>query len=138
LQLVTGLAAAAAALRTSCDSFKAAADVMAHCAQVADNWAAGLSGTPVLPLKGKRKADDDDDLTANGKRKRTTKKKDPNAPKRPASSYLLFQNEVRKEIKAQFPQLSNTELLNVVKTNWNEMSEEQKAVGATRDSPRRR
>ncbi|KAJ6612146.1 high mobility group box domain-containing protein, partial [Mycena sp. CBHHK59/15] len=62
------------------------------------------------------------------KRKRVAKKKDPNAPKRPASSYLLFQNEVRKQIKEQYPDMSQSELLNVIRTEWSQMSEEKKAV----------
>ncbi|PFH50569.1 hypothetical protein AMATHDRAFT_129936, partial [Amanita thiersii Skay4041] len=47
---------------------------------------------------------------------------------RPASSYILFQNEVRKEIKASHPNITNTELLNMIAKQWQEMSEEDKAV----------
>jgi hypothetical protein len=60
------------------------------------------------------------------KRKRNTKPKDPNAPKRPASSYILFQNEVRKELKEQHPNLSNADLLGMISEQWKHMSDEQK------------
>ncbi|KAJ7477255.1 HMG-box [Mycena galericulata] len=109
---------------------RTAAEVIRHCAKLTEDWAEALKH-PGASSNGKRKAvaaDDDDEPAANGKRKRVTKKKDPNAPKRPASSYLLFQNEIRKEIKEKYPTLSNTELLNVIKTQWAEMPEARKAV----------
>lgn len=111
LQLVAGLQATAESLR--------------HCARLAESFANTLSSSG-----GKRKAadDDDDDEPVNGKRKRVAKKKDPNAPKRPASSYLIFQNEVRKDVKERFPALNNTELLNVIKKQWSEMPDAAKAV----------
>ncbi|KAJ6543945.1 hypothetical protein B0H19DRAFT_291684 [Mycena capillaripes] len=137
LELVAGLVAAADALRTSCAGFTAAAEVMRHCAKLADDWAETLKdpGAAVAaPSNGKRKAaaDEDDEPISNGKRKRVAKKKDPNAPKRPASSYLLFQNEVRKDVKERFPTLSNTELLTVIKNQWGairEREEEKVAQG---------
>jgi hypothetical protein len=127
LQLVAGLSAAADALRASCQGFNAAAEVMRHCARLADDWAETLKHS-----SGKRSAaaDEDDEPISNGKRKRVTKKKDPNAPKRPASSYLLFQNEVRKELKERFPTLTNTELLTMIKNQWTTMSDADKAVSA--------
>ncbi|KAJ7179629.1 high mobility group box domain-containing protein, partial [Mycena filopes] len=66
------------------------------------------------------------------KRKRVTKKKDPNAPKRPASSYLMFQNDVRKELKEAGKSFSNTEVLAMVKERWTNMGEEEKTVYADR------
>jgi len=54
------------------------------------------------------------------------KPKDPNAPKRPASSYILFQNEVRKELKERHPELSNADLLSLISEQWKSMSDEQK------------
>ncbi|KAJ7929087.1 hypothetical protein B0H13DRAFT_954853, partial [Mycena leptocephala] len=125
LELVAGLSAAADALRASCQGFNAAAEVMRHCARLADDWAETLKHS-----SGKRSAaaDEDDEPISNGKRKRVTKKKDPNAPKRPASSYLLFQNEVRKELKERFPTLTNTELLTMIKNQWTTMSDADKAV----------
>jgi len=78
-------------------------------------------------VKGKRRvAHSPEDGEATKKRKRNTKPKDPNAPKRPASSYILFQNEVRKELKEQHPNLSNSDLLGMISEQWKHMSDEQK------------
>ncbi|CAK5275847.1 unnamed protein product [Mycena citricolor] len=125
--MVAGLEAAAAAMRSSCASIESASLAMRQCAKLAEDFAASFQKSGGL-LKGS-KGDEDDDEHANGKRKRGTKKeKDPNAPKRPASSYLHFQNEVRKDLKERFPESTNTELLNMIKTQWQDMSEAQKAV----------
>ena len=67
-----------------------------------------------------------EDVDASKKRKRTIKPKDPNAPKRPASSYILFQNEVRKELKERHPGLSNADLLAMISEEWKSMSDERK------------
>ncbi|KAF7330886.1 Non-histone chromosomal protein 6 [Mycena venus] len=107
LELVAGLAAAADALRTSCQGFTAAAEASA---------------------RPPPREEEEEEPVTNGKRKRVVKKKDPNAPKRPASSYLIFQNEVRKDVKERFPNLNNNELLNVIKNQWADMTEAQRAV----------
>ncbi|KAI0643636.1 high mobility group box domain-containing protein [Trametes meyenii] len=70
----------------------------------------------------KRKSRGDD---TDGK-KRAKKPKDPNAPKRPPSSYLLFQNDVRQELKAKNPNMRNNELLSAIAKMWAEMPQEQK------------
>lgn len=73
---------------------------------------------------GKRKARGD----VEGKK--TRKKKDPLAPKRPPSSYLLFQNEVRSELKKTHPGMPNNELLGMIAKQWSEMSQGEKEVRA--------
>ncbi|TBU50564.1 HMG-box protein [Dichomitus squalens] len=70
--------------------------------------------------KRKSRADD-----AEVKR-RAKKPKDPQAPKRPASSYLLFQNDVRNELKAKNPGMRNNELLSAIAKLWSEMPQDQK------------
>ncbi len=123
---------------------------MRKCASVADAFAAFVDGgassadSPVALMlrdlvkpdataddkatggKRKRKSEAGDDTEAPKRRKR--KPKDPNAPKRPASSYIFFQNEVRKKLKASNPNMSNSELLTMISKQWQEMSEEDKAV----------
>ena len=54
--------------------------------------------------------------------------RDPNAPKRPPSSYLLFQNDVRAELKAKHPEMRNNELLGAIAKLWGSMPQEQKDV----------
>ncbi|KAF8351078.1 hypothetical protein F5887DRAFT_935823 [Amanita rubescens] len=135
------------------NSLAAVADSMRKCASVADAFAAFVDGgassvdSPVALMlrdlavaakpdvaaddkatggKRKRKSEAGDDTEAPKRRKR--KPKDPNAPKRPASSYIFFQNEVRKKLKASNPNMSNSELLTMISKQWQEMSEEDKAV----------
>lgn len=62
------------------------------------------------------------------KRKRVKKPRDPDAPKRPPSSYLLFQNEVRQAMKKANPAMANHEILTTISQRWAEMSPEEKDV----------
>jgi hypothetical protein len=77
---------------------------------------------------GKRKAAALEEGVEGGKTKRTRKPKDPNAPKRPASSYILFQNDIRKELKAKHPNIANSELLAMIAKQWQAMSDDDKSV----------
>ncbi|KZT74464.1 HMG-box [Daedalea quercina L-15889] len=115
------------------------AQQLRECAAVADQFAGSLSGMPynpaampplmqfpmpaglamAPPATGKRKARENEG-------KKTRKKKDPLAPKRPPSSYLLFQNEVRSELKKTHPGMPNNELLGMIAKQWAEMSQEDK------------
>ena len=147
-------------------SLSAVAESMRNCAQIADLFAKivqdseyslesadtfhgmalyilqrGASNHSALelepPTKIKRKvASSPEDGDGSKKRKRATKPKDPNAPKRPASSYILFQNEVRKELKERHPDLSNADLLSLISEQWKSMSEEQKEVSYVQSNPR--
>ncbi|KAJ3514183.1 hypothetical protein NMY22_g14824 [Coprinellus aureogranulatus] len=116
-KLVSGLVACAEQLRNT-------AKVVEDFAQLIN----GLDGE----IKGKRKElvfDTDADAEGDGgskKRKRTTKPKDPNAPKRPASSYILFQNEIRAELRKSHPDLPNPQLLALISEKWKTMPEAEK------------
>ena len=96
----------------------------------------GLNGNAANGKKGGKKAKDaaadDDEEEGEGatgkKRKRVTKPKDPNAPKRPPSAYLIYQNSLRTETKAQNPQFSNQEVLAKVAEAWKALSEEERKV----------
>ncbi|KAF8803922.1 HMG-box [Phlegmacium glaucopus] len=123
-------------------SLSAVAESMRNCAQIADIFAKIVQDSEYSPetaetihgitqveptTKGKRKAAlSPEDGEGSKKRKRPIKPKDPNAPKRPASSYILFQNEVRKELKERHPELSNADLLSLISEQWKSMSDEQK------------
>jgi len=115
----------------------AVAESMRKCAEMAEAFAVLVNGSAASvespaahekALTGKRKRKADATEEGEGPKRRKRKPKDPNAPKRPASSYILFQNEVRKELKALHPSMSNHELLNMIAKQWQEMSEEDKAV----------
>jgi hypothetical protein len=130
-------------------SLNAVAESMRNCATIADHFAQVVKNTPFtaetalqvvhglknssLPATtpGKRKAKAiEEDL--DGKKKRKTKQpkkiRDPDMPKRPASSYLLFQNEIRKELKSQNPNMTQSELLSMIAKQWAEMNPEQKTI----------
>ena len=62
------------------------------------------------------------------RRPREKKIRDPNAPKRPPSAYILFQNEVRDQLRRQNPEMAYREILNVIAVKWKELNPEQKKV----------
>lgn len=123
-------------------SLGAVAGAMRDCAAIAEQFAQLVGPIPYHPVLmpngpmqpmqpmpnleavgGKRKREDGEE-----KKKRKTKPKDPNAPKRPPSSYLLFQNEVRQELKAKNPDMPNNALLGMIAKEWANMPQEQKDV----------
>ncbi|KAG6918491.1 hypothetical protein DXG01_013851 [Tephrocybe rancida] len=113
-------------------SMTAVAESMRNALAAAESFAAYLNDSPLNGVeegekksrKRKGAADIEDDKPAKRKRKA----KDPNAPKRPASSYIMFQNDIRKDLKEKNPHLSNPDLLALISQKWSEMSEEDKAV----------
>jgi len=78
------------------------------------------------------------ELDANGKKKRVKKAKklkDPDAPKRPPSAYIFFQNEVREHVKANNPGVPYNEILQQISEQWKALGEEkQKAFKDRADS----
>ncbi|KAF8499298.1 hypothetical protein JB92DRAFT_2795307 [Gautieria morchelliformis] len=138
-----------------CNAFARAAVAMrdaAHTAENFSNWFSrvnNLQNIPVPPMFNesfhtpssltatgkKRKLSGDQE----GKKKRPVKEKKPkdvNAPKRPPSAYLLFQNEVRKQVKAEHPEMPHNQLLAEVSKLWAGMDEKDKEpyMQATKDS----
>lgn len=61
-----------------------------------------------------------------GKKKRGKRERDPNAPKRPASAYILFQNAVRQEMRAANPTADYKELARQIGDRWKNLSDEAK------------
>ena len=59
------------------------------------------------------------------------KGKDPNAPKRPMSAYMLWLNANREKIKSDHPGISITDLSKKAGELWKAMSEEKKEVGCS-------
>ncbi|KIK45291.1 hypothetical protein CY34DRAFT_801789 [Suillus luteus UH-Slu-Lm8-n1] len=60
------------------------------------------------------------------KRKREKRIKDPNAPKGPASAYILFQNDIRSAYKKEHPDMSNKELLRLIGDQWKALADDKK------------
>lgn len=57
-----------------------------------------------------------------------SRKKDPNAPKRPETSYIMFSREMRPRIVAKFPNHSNLEVMREMGRLWKELDEKTKEV----------
>jgi len=116
---------------------------MRQCASVADQFAqslsqASFSGSSLPSLispeavgnGNKRQGTEDDDIEGPTKKRRVANKKikDPDAPKRAASSYIFFQNDLRQELRKKHPDMSAAEVMTMVSKRWAEMTREQKAV----------
>lgn len=67
-----------------------------------------------------------------GKRKRATHEpKDPNAPRRPQTAYMIFTNEMRKTIREEHPDKSISERAKIISKLWSEIDAEKKKVSCT-------
>jgi len=66
------------------------------------------------------------DLPAEAKKAGSKRKKDPNAPKRPMSGYMLFCNANRKSVQKKNPSLKMTELSGVLGKMWKSASASEK------------
>ncbi|KAF8027716.1 hypothetical protein BT93_E0590 [Corymbia citriodora subsp. variegata] len=53
---------------------------------------------------------------------------DPNKPKRPASSFILFSKEARKSLTEERPGITNSTLNALISVKWKEMSEEERGT----------
>ena len=62
------------------------------------------------------------------KEKKEKKVKDPNQPKRPASAYLLFQNEVRPNLQLAETEMSYLDAMKKVSEMWKDLTPEQRKV----------
>ncbi|KAM3389528.1 hypothetical protein ACQJBY_011585 [Aegilops geniculata] len=80
-------------------------------------------------LKKKEKADN---IIKKTKEKRQKKKQqqnaDPNRPKRPASSFLLFSKEARKQLAEERPGANNTTISALISVKWKDLSGAEKKV----------
>lgn len=73
-----------------------------------------------------------DETEKSGKRRRrndsTRRKKDPHAPKRPPSAYILYQNDVRKQMQDKYPDMTYAEVLGKIAESWQTLEESKKKV----------
>ncbi|KAL1918267.1 uncharacterized protein VTP21DRAFT_2927 [Calcarisporiella thermophila] len=53
---------------------------------------------------------------------------DPNAPKKPNTAYILFSNEVRPKIKAEFPDADQKQIVTIIGERWKQLPQEQRKV----------
>lgn len=96
----------------------------------------GTQAAPAASVRSPSVAPDE----AEGQAKKISKRqkklmkqaRDPDAPKRPPNAYLLFQNEVRADMKERFPELAYRDLLGKIADAWKGLSEEDKKVSTPR------
>ena len=62
------------------------------------------------------------------KKKAAKKEKDPNAPKRPLSGYMIFTGDKRKEIMAAHPEFKASDVAKECGRLWSDMNDSQKKV----------
>ncbi|KAL0547011.1 hypothetical protein IC582_016932 [Cucumis melo] len=85
----------------------------------------------LLLLKKKEKTET---IIKKSKEERQKKKKegknpvDPNKPKKPASSYILFSKEARKSVMEEKPGVSNSTVNALISVKWKELSEEERKI----------
>ncbi|KAI5655359.1 hypothetical protein M9H77_32546 [Catharanthus roseus] len=60
------------------------------------------------------------------KKQKEEKELDPNRPKKPASSFLLFSKEMRKTLMEERPEMNNSTVVSLISVKWKELNEEEK------------
>ena len=117
---------------------------MRHCANVADHFAqmltqASFNGNTSVYAGSKRHGTEEEVVEGTTKKRRTAGRrvKDPDAPKRAASSYIFFQNDLRQELRKQHPDITPAEIMARVSKQWAEMTPELKAVRVLPLNPNR-
>ncbi len=67
-----------------------------------------------------------------GKRKRQVRgpheSKDPNAPRRPQTAYMMYTTDVRKDVRLENPDLSVSERAKIISRMWADLEESKKKV----------
>jgi len=71
--------------------------------------------------------DDDSDSDAPKKKKKSKKKKDPDAPKRNQSSFFLYSNATRNDVKAANPEAKFGEIAQIISRHFKALPEEERA-----------
>jgi len=69
---------------------------------------------------------------------RKRRKKDPNAPKRNPSAFLIFSKTKRRELQEENPSMKNTEISRLLGKLWREMPEEEKFPHKEREQQERK
>ena len=130
LQFITKLSTAADAMRQFGNFADALAKVVSKAPlddpEVVEALQAAIDAIPAPSRKRK--------LTSLGgadegkRRKREKKPKDPNAPKAPPSAYILFQNDIRNDVRQKHPNIQYRELMGLISQQWNALPQEEKQV----------
>ncbi|MBA0714365.1 hypothetical protein Golax_013341 [Gossypium laxum] len=79
-------------------------------------------------LKKKEKTDHIIKKTKEKRQQKKQQNSDPNKPKKPASSFLLFSKEARKTLVQERQGINNSTLNALISVKWKELSEEERDV----------
>jgi hypothetical protein len=79
----------------------------------------------LMDLNKKLKKAEEKAAKASGKK--VKKQRDPNMPKRPATSYMLYCSETREKVKSENPDIKPKEITTRIGKMWNELSDKDKA-----------
>lgn len=124
-------------------SFKDIAAAMTRCVSIIEDYTRlspsslptlnSFSGLPTLSAAELAKAVSTIDATSipveKKKRNKAEKKpKDPNAPKRPPSAYILYQNEVRDALRSERPELAYKDILALISEKWKQLPDAERKV----------
>ncbi|CAN6278185.1 unnamed protein product [Urochloa humidicola] len=86
-------------------------------------------------LKKKEKTDNIIKKTKENRQKKKQENVDPNRPKRPASSFLLFSKEARKQLLEERPGVNNSTLNALISVKWKELSGEERQAWNDKAAP---
>ncbi|WVF72706.1 hypothetical protein IAT40_007524 [Kwoniella sp. CBS 6097] len=119
-------------------SFREIAAAMTRCVQVIEDYTALTPAHLAKPdfsnlahnlsLLPNGQLISSDGALKKERKKKDKKPKDPNAPKRPPSAYILFQNEIREDVRNSNPSLSYKDILVVISQKWKELTDAQRKV----------
>ncbi|GJM90785.1 hypothetical protein PR202_ga07096 [Eleusine coracana subsp. coracana] len=79
-------------------------------------------------LKKKEKTENIIKKTKEKRQKKKQENADPNRPKKPASNFILFSKEARKQLIEERPGINNSTLNALISVKWKELSGEEKQV----------
>jgi len=105
-----------------------AAKIVEHYTSALSKGGVSVKAAGEGPVVGKKRGRPSaGDELEGGKRKRQMKKeKDPNAPKRPASAYLLYQNDKRAEFVEKHKGITYHEMLSKISESWSNLTAAEK------------
>nr|ABK95985.1 unknown [Populus trichocarpa] len=79
-------------------------------------------------LKKKEKTENIIKKTKEQRQKKQQQNADPNKPKKPASSFLLFSKETRKSLVHEHPGINSSTLTAMISVKWKELIQEEKQI----------
>lgn len=141
-QMIDSFVQVGQAMRTCADTVQAFADASAlanptdigsllSILAAGHSLATNISGS--APSAGGLEQSFEEDAKDKKKRKRALK--DPNAPKRPVTAYLQFQNEVKNEVQDQHRDKSYKDILRLVAEKWKGLDDGIKNVSSSLSHP---